>query len=559
MTYFGRAKKPVFVFFAFLLCVMIITLVLLVPLSVGVADAVRAVVFYVMPGILDFGWVTYGYFYIVFFSMWLMVAVVAGIIVARESIKPCRDAKYLCESLKSGDIRAPMVDFEQLVSRVIGGCSDSGCRLRIRDLLAQNIEPIEEFLTGDSTDRKVLLVEGLWGSGKTTNVLVAINNMKEKQPDIRYIYESVFKYSDNIVEFEKDALEALCDVMDEMKLKSGAMLTAMARNLDSDPLKTVASIFRENLMPSNKLLTSDLVYDINKRYDKVKKKQFSVVLILDDLDRLQGDDMVRVLSFLSVVRRLRFVRIIIPVDLDAVVYALKRADVYEPGSFIKKYLPECAMVKVKSDYEIIEQIALRTIRGLQNRRVGSGVDFRAAWAAILMKLFSKKLRDNAVKHGWADLRFFWLAPADVVGVTMPDELDGASRNIMRFAGERVRHCLYEGRRYDWGFDMQNGVQYLEDVVLKTVQRSEGFPVYQHFDVDAYDGLVASWVFEFASECWECSAICLRDVMETVNSCDLSVLSLGREEQFRQVFNQLFDVKLSDKVEEIKSSLAHGKV
>ncbi len=557
-----RYRGLVFTFFAYVFAIAIGTLVFVIPMSVSSAEALRSVLMCIDFDILNHRLVNYEAFYITFFAIYGVMALSFGVILVKRSVKPRRDAKYLLGSLKSENVRSPAIGLEQLVGRVVGVCDDQECRAQVEKLIVDSIMPIKDFLEEVDAFRNTLIVEGLWGSGKTTSVLVSSNEVNVNiQKHMRYIYESAFKYNGNIFEFERDILEAIYDIMSEMGISAGVPLGALAKNLDSNPLKSFISTLYENAMPSSKMLTSDLVRQINKRYNHIKDcRKLHVIVVLDDIDRLQGEDIVRMLSFISIIRRINFVRLILPIDASVVQYSLKQAHIMEPALFMKKYIPEFDTIKVRTDYEMVEQIALRTIAGRQERVMTDIETFRAAWAAIVCKLFSERLKYNAKEKNWNSTRCTWLGVAYLGYPHFPEEVDPASSGIMFATYKAMKDCLDNNHKYRWGSRINGGggEQRFEDVVLGVVHGSAGFPVRDRFNEEAYDVLISSWIFAFANEQWGNLAVSLREVLDMIGACDVLVSDMGRRDQFVYVFNQLFADKLSDRPKEIIETLKENE-
>lgn len=530
----------------------------LTPFAGGIADGLRGVLISIVPDVLSWEYATYGWFYIGFFVAYAICATVVAVVMEKHSHHLVRDATYLCNSLRSDDPRLPSVSINQQVARILGtdeiALSGDLATFQsiVQNLVLENVTPILQWLNlqGSSSMSRVLVVGGVWGSGKTSSILMAVDSIDELRcGNMRYIYESAFKYCASVREFSQDILEALHEILMEMGIHTEEAISSIARNLDPDPLKTLEGVVKNNVFKSNKLLTSDLILQINQKYDSVKKRRrLRVVVILDDLDRLQGDELLSALSLLSILRRLKFVSIIVPVDLRAISYALARVSVYSPEDFIKKYLPEQESVEIKSDYEIIEQTALQFIMGKQEILPKDGTQYCAVWAAVLVKMVSARLHQNATnsEHPWNENGLRWLGMPRGVDATFPAGMDDESIRIVRGVKRHLDRVFLNmgpgsvSKKYKWELSKvaTGGVQRFRNFILAISYSNDALVFDKTLSNEAYDDLIGSWIFDFARENWDDLSIALRELLDILNHCDLSGLSVEQGEQFSQVFDQL---------------------
>ena len=170
----------------------------------------------------------------------------------------------------------------------------------ITGYIDDNIEPIKKFLK--SKTENVLIIDSIWGSGKTSCVMIAIDEFEEQnkgKDEYRYIYESAFKYANGLSEFIEDIIDSIKDILMLEGINIERQSSAVVRNLDKDLAKFLFSYMKGG---DNIALSSSLIYRINNKYKK-KKSAIQIIIILDDTDRLSAEDIVKVLSLLSLLRR----------------------------------------------------------------------------------------------------------------------------------------------------------------------------------------------------------------------------------------------------------------
>lgn len=522
----------------------------------GLVDPTREIAMNLFPSLLVKPFITVRTFYVC--SVFAYVAVSCFILWCFTPVVRVRNRAYLLESLYSNNERAPVAGFDDMVKRTMGSTASEENeesreeRLNVERMLLENIEPIEAYIKSMDSGQNVLVVEGAWGVGKTSNVLVAIDRLGDDgSSGIRYIYESAFKYNANIGEFKRDVLKALYDVLAEMKIYAHKPIEDVVDNITVSPAETLIGVLKSFMSTSSMPLTTDLVSMINDKYRRARdKRKLKIVIILDDLDRLQGEDILSTLAFLSVVRRLEFVKIILPLSLKTVGTALGGTNIPEPRQIIRKYLPEQNVVIIKSGVDVVERIALQKIKGTQKDSRSEGIYYCAAWAAVLMKLISDWLVRAADQIDWDGL-YVHEGNGRLGGYKLPDKvnMDVGLRRVIERSIVDVNDALKRvngGLRYTLGWPSgTSDLRRFENLVLKVQLRLrfsgevQLVPATEYFDEDMYHDIVASWIFKFVEGNWEYLDINLRGVMDILNKYDFSGLSSNGAEQFAQVFNQLF--------------------
>lgn len=287
----------------------------------------------------------------------------------------------------------------------------------------------------------------------------------------------------------------------------------------------------------------------NDKYRRTRdERKLKVIIVLDDLDRLQGEDILSTLAFLSIVRRLEFVKIILPLSLKTVGATLDSANVPEPRQFIQKYLPERSVVGIKSGMDVVERIVLQKIKGMQENPPSDGTEFCAAWAAMLVRKISGWLDERADSCGWDGRGASESSSALKRGFEFPERVksDAGLCYVIEHSYSTVRDVMLRverGLKYDLDRPGRGSdLRHFEDVILKVRKGLSGSAkqyLALQFDENDYWDIVASWIFKFTEDHWEYLDISLRSMLDIVNDCNLVGLSLNKAEQFTQVFNQLF--------------------
>lgn len=532
--------------FMLLLIVNVVFLIMGPPVVGGLAQTTRTVIENTCPRILNIRWVTYINYYILIL---ILVNIVVFFMWCHDRHATKRDEEYLRDVLRSDNERLPAVDIDELIRRVTGlktPNQDPTAYSETSAIILGSIDPITTFLDGDIRDGSILMVDAPWGAGKTTAVLIAIN-LRQKEQNIvrRYIYESSFKYTGSTGDFGCDLVSSLCDTLSEFGLDVRSSFIGVIQNIDFSVSKLLPSLLKSTYHKSDGYLTTELVNKINSSYHrhlKMGSNPLEVVVVLDDMDRLQGEDIIKALSILSIIRRLVFVKIIVPVDLRSIVRQLKeQCKITNPDKFVRKYLSGQKSVKLKSDEEIVEQIALRKIKSLQDNPPADGTEFCAAWAAIIIRLVSDKL--HADLRDVQGLKLQWLGRFKSENLTVPSISKIPCQELLQESSDRVDHIVdgtytSYGRKYKWPDSMKTDIRNFEDIILKP-QKRDGTPVLQDFTEDEYNELVGSWIFGFAQQYWAQIDATLRDVLDLISAGGFSNLSLNHANQFKQVLSALF--------------------
>ena len=397
----------------------------------------------------------------------------------------------------------------------------------ISKMIDGNINPIKTFLSTNNS--RVACLNGEWGSGKTTSLLIAINETKN---DNRYIYEAAFKYKNNISEFVNDLLKTLEEVLGEMGIKIDKSINALIDNYDKDFKKMISNYLkmRRNL----NILSSEAVLRLNDNYKKSGCGNKIFIIIIDDLDRLQANDMVEVLSLCSLLRNLSFVRLILPVDLGIVYRVLEDAKVPDSSKYVEKYIPYASSIRISSGYDMVEKILENKIRHEQKKENWQ-MDVRPAIVAIFiglltneMQVYSKKI--DEYMHAWLNSR----------GVPVTVKTNDEKLLRLLHAPELMAK-RFDNYNYDWG-NTRGDIRLFQRIITRMRRRSENnslkVAIRNQFQIEDYN-MIESWCLPYMKNSWGLLGLTIRDVLNMLPSLKLKDLPLNPAWQFAFVFNQLF--------------------
>ncbi|MBR5621489.1 hypothetical protein IKW75_03365 [Candidatus Saccharibacteria bacterium] len=508
-------------------------------ISSNIFNGLRSFLFYTFPSVLEWPFMTKCAYCIcsatifVVTTVWLGHAAAVKVFFKKE-IK--RNRGYVQELFSSAYYGAAATKRRQLVEDIYGEKIDDAEALQlVSKRIDGNINRVKAFLAEDSHKKEnVLGVNSGWGSGKTTTVLIAID--ETDNPKNRYVYESVFKYSGNISEFINDILGALESTIDEFGIDTGRHLREIIKNLDTNFARTLLNFMKNP--PSLVSLTTESIMEINEAYEN-KGVENKIFLIIDDLDRLNGEDLVRIFSLLSTLRRFKFLRIIILADYSILVEILRRHNVVEPQKFIEKYLPAQKMLKLDSGYNMATGVVLDKFFYAQDGWNRDHDGALPALAAVLFYLLAKRLRAETATR--SNVRFRWL-PDGIGDRALPDDLDEVTSQILGIPVIMRKNSGELAENYTWR-TYYNNIARLEDVLVALDRRigetNTKVRVLSNFRVEDYVELIDSWIFGYMQTRWDIFQFTLRDLLDIVSSVDYGNLPKDSAEQFAYVFNQLF--------------------
>lgn len=476
----------------------------------------------------------------------LIVLIFLAIIFIRHLAKShkCRDSKYFLEILNDENPDAPKT-LDGICLNIYGEKYTKEEKKKLRELINCNIEPIKNFLKSRN-NRKILCLNSKWGSGKTTSLMIAIDEEKNNLKNERFIYESPFKYKGNLNEFIDDFLETLEDTMIELGMitKWKGMSRQLKNNLDPNPKNTFINIIKNSCF-LNERLSTELIYEIN---EKIKKKgtRNTIFVIIDDIDRLHGLDIERILGLLSILRKFVFVKIIIPADLKVICEALGKDNVVEPGKFIEKYLPVYPSVKIKSGFDMVEGIILDKVCALRKDTNIPKKELRPALAAIYLAILSDELAKN-YQQSKDKRRYAWLSS----NPSFPENMNENATQLLIEAPKALRSTpnfrsdSYSGNeKYYWDVNY-NHIGRFQDIIyaIKKYQTISSILkttyIRDDFTEEDYEKVVESWIFKYMEKRWDIFDFNIRRALDILNSIDCGKISQKGAKQFVEVHNMLF--------------------
>ncbi len=485
------------------------------------------------PGVLDWNFVTREAFRLFVLALFMIGVTAITIVLYKSCAKKIyiRNAHYIERLLSSNNSGEPACNREELAKRIYGDKrKNPNIPKKINSLIDESISPIKKFLSESGNDN-ILMINAKWGAGKTTCLLIAINEAAKEGN--RYIYESAFKYRVNGGELFSDVLTALRETLSELGIKANNPIDSIIRNLDKDINNTLLNVLKKR----NEVdaLSSDAVYRINEKYRKHKIAN-KIFIIIDDLDRLKGEDTVNVLSFLSILRRLEFVKIIIPADRAVVCSALKADGIIEPQLFIEKYLPSQKEVRIKTNYEMAYSVIEKMIRG---RKGNKGKDVRPAIEAIFLKMLANEMKRQT--FGFKNYEYPWLRVGSRGAEAKIDLMNEQITRILDIPRLISRKNKNEGltQRYRWrdGFEdireTQNIVYALQEII-GGVTNSTTLNRWKIFTEENYDFSVRSWLLGYIEKYWDLFGFTIREARNALSGIKFEQLPENTLEQFAYI-------------------------
>jgi len=486
------------------------------------------------PSVLDWGFVTRKAFLLLILALCMIGITTIAIVLYKSCAKKIyiRNAHYIERLLSSNNSGEPACNREELAKRIYGDKrKNPNIPKKINSLIDESISPIKKFLSEGGNDN-ILMINAKWGAGKTTCLLIAIN--EAGQEDNRYIYESAFKYRVNRGELFGDVLIALRETLSELDIKANNPIDSIIRNLDKDINNTLLNVLKKRNEVD--VLSSDAVYRINEKYRK-RKIANKIFIIIDDLDRLKGEDIVNILSFLSILRRLEFVRIIIPADRAVVCSALKTDGIVEPQLFIEKYLPSQKEVRIKSNYEMAYSVIEKMIRG---RKGNKGKDVHPAIEAIFLKMLANEMKRQT--FGFKNYRHQWLQVGAKGAVKKIDLVNEQIRQILSIPTIIEARNKGDAEKYRWSAEYNN-IRETQNIVyglqekVGSLERPTIINKWRLFSDNDYNYAVKSWTMDYMEKRWDLFGFTIREARNTLSGINFEQLPEDELEQFISIYNQ----------------------
>lgn len=178
----------------------------------------------------------------------------------------------------------------------------------------------------DSMDAFTILLNEHYGNGKTSFLLQVQQLANEKGIEVCWFRPWLYDSNKTlIVQLIRLIREKLGDG-DKPLLK---MLDRYARVLSSVEKWEWLSIFEQETLSVETQLA-----DIKARLREVKRP---MVVLIDDVDRLQNDELLRLLQLIRNIADFPYLYYIIAGDKEALMNRLQEAGVAEPGEYLKKF------------------------------------------------------------------------------------------------------------------------------------------------------------------------------------------------------------------------------
>lgn len=174
-------------------------------------------------------------------------------------------------------------------------------------------------------------ITGLWGSGKTT----FMNYLKGEYHN---------KSSVSIIEFEpwkNDTTEGIIRNFFTLLCKE---LKLYIPNISSTLNEYIDLLLEEESVKPLKAISKSLLRIFNKQKDPYKdiknnleQSKHKIVVFIDDIDRLNADEIKEVLCLIRNTANFPFVQFIVAYDKDYVCETLKRDGIYNPELYLEKF------------------------------------------------------------------------------------------------------------------------------------------------------------------------------------------------------------------------------
>lgn len=442
-----------------------------------------------------------------------------------------RDKKYILSLFENRSDSSPVPTRKKLIEKIYGeakNVEDKDSYELILKSINENVEPIKAFLESPGKER-IMCLNGGWGSGKTTALLIAINETKQEKN--RYIYEAALKYLGNTKELINDILGTLEDSLRELGVKIDSSVDLLIRNFDTKPDKMFMNFLKNRR--SLATLSSELILRLNSEYKKAKCNK-TIYITIDDLDRLMGEDIIDVISFLSVLKNLNFVRIIIPADLNVVYAALDNYKVVDPPKFVAKYLPYSNCVNIQSECDMVERVLSSKLMYAQEKEQKPDFGVYPSIASIFIGMLAELMLNET--RNMKNYRYRWLKSKNQELPTEP-----MSENLSQLLRAPVIMSKNFDNSYGW-FDYNNSIKKFQNIVCalnkKHGVRETPIPLNRLFDDSVYN-LIDNWIFPYMETRWNIFGFTVRDALNMLGKVKYNNLPVEPAEQFVYVFNQLF--------------------
>lgn len=200
----------------------------------------------------------------------------------------------------------------------------------------------------------VFSIQAPWGMGKTSFVNILLDEIKHSDKiDSQSL--CIFKYDSLYYGNVSEAITIFIDnlfrsIEKTYSIKLHGVGHAIAKNLT--PQLEVGSFFAKLRISQSR--TSDTKSLISEKIkDKLCKIDGKVIVVIDDIDRLTGEEALFILRMVRVLKGLPNLYILLPIDFKNLVALLaKSADITNPGGYVRKIISDST--RLDSDVKDLE-------------------------------------------------------------------------------------------------------------------------------------------------------------------------------------------------------------
>ncbi len=216
-----------------------------------------------------------------------------------------------------------------------------------------------------STDSGVVFaIQAPWGMGKTSFVNILLDEVKssekiDAQSLCIFNYDSL--YYGNVSEAITIFIDNLFRIIEKTySIRLHGVGHAIAKNLT--PQLEVGGLFAKmNISRSKSNDTASIISE--KIKNKLRQINGKIIIVIDDIDRLTGEEALYILRMIRVLKALPNMYILLPIDFGNLVSLLgNTADITNPGGYVRKIISNST--RLNSDTKDLE-VYFNTILKIQ--------------------------------------------------------------------------------------------------------------------------------------------------------------------------------------------------
>lgn len=217
-----------------------------------------------------------------------------------------------------------------------------------KQLYSKYIKSISEYFIGsEESVNNGLIINGGWGSGKTTALKYVLNTDIKKNKNDCFIYDSYNDYANNDKNtYILKQIRSILDVSNKTKwgrtVFNGFNLTEFEEAYSNVVGIGIINLFRK-VFEQNDITQHEAIEKLNRKYReyKVKKRDTTghIYLIIDDFDRiLTVDNLNSIFSFIHAVKKIECIKVVILCDIDVIKDLISKTSISKPSTYIEKNL-----------------------------------------------------------------------------------------------------------------------------------------------------------------------------------------------------------------------------